>query len=162
MYDSKEYHHRYYVEHKEHILKRQREWYRENHERVLAHQRQYSHAHREQDRTWHKEWRSKHRDHFNYTRRLLDAKIRLRILRHYSPNLACAACGYRDIRALSLDHINRNGREMRARLGSHERQWIIKNNFPEGYQVLCMNCQFIKDKKYAPALEELVMRELVT
>jgi hypothetical protein len=54
---------------------------------------------------------------------------------------------------LSIDHINGNGAEHRRELkrttggstGGHDfYRWLKNNNFPDGYQVLCMNCQFIK------------------
>jgi hypothetical protein len=53
--------------------------------------------------------------------------------------------GARDIRVLSIDHISGGGNKHR-KLNSiyHIYHWLIKNNYPEGFQVLCMNCQFIK------------------
>ena len=75
-----------------------------------------------------------------------------KILRHYSPDLKCQMCGFDDIRALSLDHIDGGGNEHRRQIDVHSGamfyRWIRDNNFPEGYQVLCMNCQFIKKKTH--------------
>jgi hypothetical protein len=58
----------------------------------------------------------------------------------------CVKCGFTNISALSIDHINGNGTEHRKEVGRGEAfySWLIKNNFPEGYQTLCMNCQFVK------------------
>lgn len=60
----------------------------------------------------------------------------------------CACCGFEDIRALALDHVENNGAEER-------KQWrgkmdffykkIIDDGFPECYQVLCANCNAIKE-----------------
>ena len=72
------------------------------------------------------------------------------VLAHYGHgNVACVKCNYNDVRALSLDHINGNGREERKRHaipigGTVFYRWLIKHNYPEGYQTLCMNCQWIK------------------
>ena len=70
------------------------------------------------------------------------------VLEHYSQGkLACAYCGFNDIRALSIDHINGGGEKARREAGVSGDgfyRWLIKNNFPDGLQVLCMNCQFIK------------------
>jgi len=79
----------------------------------------------------------------------LKRKIKLMILTHYgNGKLACARCGFIDIRALSIDHINALGakhkRENKIRSGDGMYSWLIKNNYPQGYQTLCMNCQFIK------------------
>jgi len=72
-----------------------------------------------------------------------------KIIKHYSNNtMECKYCGNSDIRVLSIDHIDGNGckhrREYNIGSGSPFYKWLIKNNYPEGYQVLCMNCQFIK------------------
>jgi hypothetical protein len=74
---------------------------------------------------------------------------KLIILNYYSKQtLSCSKCGFSDIRALSIDHINGGGlkhrREIGLNGGSGFYSWLIKNNFPEGFQVLCMNCQYIK------------------
>jgi len=73
--------------------------------------------------------------------------IKLKVLTHYgNGKTACIRCGFDDLRALSLDHINGGGYQHRKQVGSgiHLYNWIIKNEFPEGFQTLCMNCQFIK------------------
>jgi hypothetical protein len=53
---------------------------------------------------------------------------------------------YTDIRALSIDHIHGGGNKHKkvAGSGSLLYRWLKRNNYPPGYQVLCMNCQFIK------------------
>jgi hypothetical protein len=70
---------------------------------------------------------------------------RLRILKHYSNGeMKCAMCGFSDIRCLSIDHINGDGAKHRKKIKTHLNYWIEKNNYPDGFQILCMNCQFIK------------------
>jgi hypothetical protein len=70
------------------------------------------------------------------------------VIYHYSNGtMVCAKCGFSDIRALSIDHINGGGRKHTQELkkvGTIFYRWLIKNNFPKGYQVLCMNCNYIK------------------
>ena len=82
---------------------------------------------------------------------------RLKVLSYYSNmNIICASCGYRDIRALCLDHINNDGASHRKTLGNGKRREagsstlyldLIKRGFPEGFQVLCHNCNFIKEQE---------------
>jgi hypothetical protein len=52
------------------------------------------------------------------------------------------------VECLSIDHIDNNGHSHRQELGggggSLFYQWLINNDFPTGFQVLCMNCQFGK------------------
>lgn len=67
-------------------------------------------------------------------------------LSHYgNGKLECVKCGFTDIRALTIDHMNGRGSEHRKEIRIHNiYQWLIDNNFPEGFQTLCMNCQWIK------------------
>lgn len=76
--------------------------------------------------------------------------LRRELLTHYSKNgsCTCVRCGFGDVRALSLDHIEGNGHYLRSKgkepRGSTFYKWIKENGFPTKYQTLCMNCQFIK------------------
>jgi len=67
-----------------------------------------------------------------------------RILIHYGGNPPkCACCGEDKIEFLSIDHINGGGRKHRKEIGKSGMpfyRWLIKNNFPNGYRVLCHNC----------------------
>ena len=76
-------------------------------------------------------------------------QLKLEVLTHYgNGKCACVQCGFDDILALSIDHINGNGNEHRRVLGTTGGRpfyvWLKKNNYPEGYRTLCMNCQYIK------------------
>jgi len=57
----------------------------------------------------------------------------------------CAICGFSDKRALTLDHRLNNGSDERKLLGERGVYRKAKAVFsPDEYQILCMNCQFIK------------------
>jgi hypothetical protein len=60
----------------------------------------------------------------------------------------CNCCGETEQNFLSIDHVFNNGAEHRRSItgkrhsaGYHTYIWLVKNNFPAGFQVLCMNCQ---------------------
>lgn len=73
-------------------------------------------------------------------------KLRNRVLTYYgNGKLACIKCSFADIRALSIDHINNDGAKHRS---VNIYRWLHKHNYPEGFQTLCMNCQFIKKSEY--------------
>lgn len=70
---------------------------------------------------------------------------KLRAFRHYSASDTpfCACCSESHIEFLTMDHIGGGGAEHREQLGNGSgvlHQWLVKNNFPDGFQVLCMNC----------------------
>lgn len=79
----------------------------------------------------------------SYKRKWLNNHKEL-VLRQYSKGEPkCCRCGFTDVRALTIDHINGGGGKHRKEI-SHICRWLVKNNFPDGFQILCMNCQFIK------------------
>jgi hypothetical protein len=81
-------------------------------------------------------------------------KNKLKVLTHYSNgdihcmNPRCEVPGgARNIWSLSIDHIDGGGRKHTEELhkdGLNFYTWLIKNNYPKGFQVLCMNCNTIK------------------
>jgi hypothetical protein len=73
------------------------------------------------------------------------------VFNHYSNgNICCACCGEKQIEFLSIDHIDNDGSKHRKELadtlgnpfGAGIYRWLIKNRFPKGFRVLCMNCNF--------------------
>ena len=79
-------------------------------------------------------------------------KLKLEILQHYSKDNKCACCGEDHIEFLTIDHKNNNGKSERKKYGYgvHFYRWLKSNNFPPFYQVLCMNCNFIKGVQDKP------------
>ena len=95
-------------------------------------------------------------------RKTLRDEIRLEVLQYYSKRLSksdipcCRCCGENyHVDFLALDHIS--GRKemdsdtklvklgyssLKRTVGLHK--WIIENNFPKGFQILCHNCNYAK------------------
>jgi hypothetical protein len=115
-------------------------------------------------------WAADHRDYFlrriklDYTKRgdilralsrANRAKLKKEVLSHYSGNPPFCVNPYKihddlftDIRCLTIDHVNGRGLAHKLRegiSGGGMCAWLKRNNYPNGYQVLCMNCQRIKD-----------------
>jgi hypothetical protein len=69
-------------------------------------------------------------------------RYRLACLRHYSGDIPhCACCGEAGLPFLCMDHINNDGAAHRKELRSNViTTWLVKNGFPDGFQVLCYNC----------------------
>lgn len=80
-------------------------------------------------------------------------KLKMEVITHYGGGkCACVKCGYANIAALSIGHINDNGAEdrnhdTRAKIGTEMYRWLRKNDYPDGYQTLCMNCQWVKQQE---------------
>jgi hypothetical protein len=56
----------------------------------------------------------------------------------------CACCGEGEYEFLTIDHINGDGAAHRRQMGSRRDiyRWLKQNNYPPGFRVLCMNCNF--------------------
>ncbi|MGD0329712.1 MAG: hypothetical protein ABSB40_04595 [Nitrososphaeria archaeon] len=54
----------------------------------------------------------------------------------------CACCGEKVLEFLTIDRINgkKAGGHLHSFGGKQLYYWLKKNHFPEGYRVLCLNC----------------------
>lgn len=105
-----------------------------------------------------KKWRTTHPErHLERSRknnkRLSDSgwyknytlKKRTIVLEFYSKGKPhCSCCGEDKYQFLAIDHINGGGRIHLKEIGGDICGWIIKNNFPEGFRVLCHNCNMAR------------------
>lgn len=76
------------------------------------------------------------------------------IMEHYG-NSKCACCGEDHLEFLAVDHINGDGQKQREQLGMRGGytfySWLKQNGWPEGYRVLCHNCnQSLGNLGYCP------------
>jgi len=67
---------------------------------------------------------------------------RLSCLQHYSNNtMKCACCGEAELLFLEIEHLKGDGNKHRRALKRDRiEEWLIRNNFPNGFGVLCCNC----------------------
>lgn len=80
--------------------------------------------------------------------------LRRQVFGHYSNHtFKCACCGESETDFLVIDHIEGSGNEHRRTLfgqinvgGYKMHRWLVKEGFPEGFQVLCANCNTSKGK----------------
>jgi len=92
---------------------------------------------REQRRTWNREWIANNRDRYNESKHVYRLRLKIRILSLYASPVKCQVCGFDKIDGLVLDHIHNNG----TRMYEH----INKVGKIDGLQVLCANCNLIKE-----------------
>lgn len=79
-----------------------------------------------------------------------DKELRLKAFEMYGGQI-CTCCGETQYEFLCIDHINGGGNQHRTLAigdkkcaGSKMCRWLKTNNYPEGYQVLCHNCNMAK------------------
>lgn len=91
------------------------------------------------------------RDRYMAQNRRAKLERKIKVLTYYgNGKCACVKCGFSDIRALSIDHINDDGCEERRGFnmsvvsGDQMYRKLKEQGFPVGYQTLCYNCNIIK------------------
>lgn len=84
---------------------------------------------------------------FAEKQRRLTMRSKALVYEHYGS--ICNCCGESEPKFLSIDHVNNDGyKERKSRGGSSQMLYrnIIKQNFPDTYQILCMNCNTGKSR----------------
>ena len=172
MFDRKSYNRKYYEEHKEQIKEDQKRYYQENLEACRERQSIYEKEHRKEANVRHKAHYWAHREEVLSRQRIYGEqnkekknayhKIRhekqlKEVYEHYGNR--CRCCGETRREFLSIEHKNGGGREHRRKIGGDICNWLIKNNFPNDFELLCMNCNFAKGKfGYCPHDREHILQ----
>lgn len=74
--------------------------------------------------------------------RVLYIEHKIGVLNHYGDR--CSCCGETQPLFLTIDHIDNDGAAHRRKVGNSSHNniygWLVRNKYPAGFQVLCMNC----------------------
>ncbi len=142
--DQKKYQKKYYEDNKKKILNLRKKYREINKEKINIWQRQYYENHKEELNFQHKEYYKNHMEEMKFYQKQHHNALRLEILHYYSKDsMQCACCGEDILYFLAIDHINGGGNKHYKELiekGTTLDQYLINNNFPPGYRILCHNC----------------------
>lgn len=98
----------------------------------------------EAKRAYMAKWYANNRERLLPYWRERDRRTRLAALSYYSGGSPrCACCGEAAVEFLAIDHIDGGGRAHRARIGGGGNRlyrWLCRMGYPNGYRVLCHNC----------------------
>jgi len=120
-------------------------WRKENKDRFKARRDRYNTSHKELINNYAKKYRKKYPSRYKNYSEKYRRKIKFKVLSHYSNGTPkCACCNEVEIDFLSIDHIYGGGTKHRREINMNVFHWLIRNNYPEGYQVLCFNCNLGK------------------
>jgi len=127
-----------------------KQWGRDNSDKVSARHKIYNQEHKEELSAKRKAFYREHAEEKKaYARRYSKINrlaIRKMAIGHYGGK--CACCGESTYEFLSIDHIdgggNKHRKEINSKGGWAFATWLKKNDYPEGFQVLCHNCNMAK------------------
>lgn len=156
---SKIYFSEYYSnsKNKKKINKKNKKYYKDNKEKAKEYNKKYSKEH------YKKRVRIK-TPHNKEKERIYKLTLRLNALNYYSNNeLKCNCCLENELRFLAIDHIYNNGNEHRRNMKSNIYVWLKQNNYPEGFQVLCHNCNMGKAFNHGvcPHVDSIKIRKVL-
>ena len=90
-----------------------------------------------------KKYYESHKEEIAKYKRERNELFKTQVLEHYGP--ICACCGETHKEFLTVDHVNGEGYIHRKNTKlPRSSEWLARNNFPEGFQILCMNCNYLK------------------
>jgi hypothetical protein len=126
--------------------------YREaNKEKCKAKAHRYYLEHAEEIRKKTGQYAKDNRESHNVRCTKAKNKLKAEVLRRYcGDELKCKECPEKDLGVLTIDHINGDGAEHRREIGLGRKcgynfyRWLKNNGYPDGFQVLCFNCNFRK------------------
>jgi len=102
-----------------------------------------------------REYYSKNQEKILSRSSVRNTKRKIKVIQHYGG--VCSCCGEYRIEFLCLDHKYGGGNKHREDIGSGTPmyKWVINNNFPPLFRVLCHNCNMaLGSYGYCPHTEE--------
>jgi hypothetical protein len=136
------------------------EYYLKNRDSEKTRSMKYYKDHRIQQLQRMKIWHEKNKEQINLKMAIRRQQYKFLVLSHYGGNPPkCECCEEKNIKFLTIDHIKNNGYEHRKLIGEGSLAmylWIIRNNFPKEFRVLCFNCNLGRgiNKGICPHKEE--------
>lgn len=101
--------------------------------------KQYYSEHRDKMLETSKNWYQEHKEEVKDYERNRRRKHREDVINYYGGK--CVCCGESQHEFLAVDHINGGGlKHRREENFQNIVEWILKNNYPPGFRILCHNC----------------------
>jgi len=128
------------------------QWIQKNEERQKEYNRKRYLKNRDVQIKRASEWNEAHKERKKQNSKRAYWKLKEEAFMAYG-GYVCQCCGETEPLFLSIDHINNDGYLYRqskknsagtyskvGRCGETLFRWLKKNNYPEGFQILCLNC----------------------
>lgn len=144
----------YYQLNKAKILRQQVGYYQKTKQRRLEYRLDYYQKNTDRILEQKKLYRLENKERVNGSQRYHMKEsykcARMIVLQHYSRDVPqCACCGELIYDFLTMDHVDgkKKWNHDLSYGGRKLYRWLINNNFPDGFQVLCCNCNFARSRR---------------
>ncbi len=146
-----EWNQKYVEKNKEQILKTQRKYVEKNKEKITQYHEKYRLDNKEKLNADNRQYHHKNREvllpKMKIRMKKLNTQLKFDVISQYSDGKnKCNVCHEKEIAFLTLDHID--GREKvehpKKMTGYKLYDWLKKHDYPPICQVLCMNCNWLK------------------
>ena len=140
---------KYRKAHPDRVREREQKYRESCRERIKETRRKYREVNaeviREKDRVYSQKWRKEHPEQACRINRENNKRYRQKLKDSVfvAYGGCCACCGETDSRFFTIDHMDNSGATHRKILGRDSKKlykWLINNNYPVGFQILCWNC----------------------
>lgn len=93
-----------------------------------------------------KEYHLKNKEHIVECKKQYYGRRKRFVINYYTDGKnCCACCEEKEFDFLTIDHVNGGGTKHRKTEGKNRmHDWLIKNYLPDGFQILCFNCNCAK------------------
>lgn len=141
----------YAEKNKEAIIIKRREYYLKNRTTIDVKRKEYRLKHPDRCKKRLRESYYKHKDSRLAKAKRFRDKRKYAVLLKYSasdtPACCWDGCDINDLDMLTIDHTNNDGAAHRKAMVDSSKlyYWIVKNNYPSGFQVLCANHNLKKE-----------------
>lgn len=118
-----------------------RKWISKNKKRHARNNALWAKQNPEKRREITKRYKQAHRDEIAERQRVRLLDYKTQVVNAYGGG--CRCCGEKNIVFLTVEHIKKNGKEHRRKVGGNFYYYLVKNGFPREYLcILCMNCNW--------------------
>lgn len=163
---AKQHRKEYYQKNKTKLNQNSREYYTRNKPEILQYAQNYRTKNHDRIIEYLKQWRKSHREEHNQASKDRYQQQRMLCLDHYSKGkIKCKRCRENEIAFMTLDHIKprKDYGHTRKTSASALYRILVRDGFPSGYQVLCYNCNMIKEvekrRKDKKSINKATIRE---
>ncbi len=137
----------YHLKNRDRIRAQQKEYYQRNREKMILYAKNYRLDNLEKvrvsGRIANQKYYKKTSIRQSFTNATLWKELRIKTLNSLGGTV-CVRCGFSDIRALQIDHINGGGKKHIESFSSNKTYHKYVREHPKEFQVLCANCNRIK------------------